>query len=163
MESEGPSLTCSLHQLRDKYSFWPVMNQTHTTDFEGQPNAKPVFVHFSLLAATMAACSALFLQPVFLDAAFSLSTTPPSPPPPLHLSLPPSLSLSHSNPFFSLCGFSFTLPRSPVFSLWPIFCLIAPISSTSHCPNSESVNFNLRDRLVGMMYSLSCFAAGHAQ
>lgn len=66
----------------------------------------------------------------------------------------PSLHLTRS--FLSPSPF---LAPSP--SLWPIFCLIAPISFTSHCPNSESLHFNLRECLVGMMYSLSWFAAKH--
>lgn len=119
------------------------MNQAHTPDFEGQPSTNPVFIHHSLLVATIHACSAPFIEACISGCCFSLSSL--------------SLSLSPFHSFF-LCGFSFSLPHS----LSPIFCLIAPISSTSHCPNSESVHFNLRDRPVGMMYSLSWFAAGHA-
>lgn len=126
------------------------MNQTRTTDFEGQPSTNPVFIHHSLLAATMRACSAPFIEAFISGCCFSLSS-------------PPSLSLFSflpSHPFFlsvSFCVASLSLSLTLILSMWPIFCLIAPISSTSHCPNSESVHFNLRDRLVGMMYSLSWF------
>lgn len=131
------------------------MNQTHTTDFEGQPGTNPVFIHCSLLAATMHACSAPFIEACISGYCFSLSSPPPLP-------LFFFSSLSHRFfPFLSL-WLLFLSPFTLSLFLWPIFCLIAPISSTSHCPNSESVHFNLRDRLVGMMYSLSWFAAGHA-
>lgn len=75
------------------------------------------------------------------------------------------LYLTLSHPFYS-CSFpvaffpSFFLTL--ILSLRPIFCLIAPISSTSRCPNSESVHFNLIVSRVGMMDSLSWFAAGFA-
>lgn len=129
------------------------MNQTHTTDFEGQSSTNPVFIHHSLLVATMHACSAPFIEACISGFCFSLSSPPP---------LPLFLSLSHS--FFLLSFFvaSLSLSLTLGLSLSPIFCLIAPISSTSHCPNSESVHLNLRDCPVGMMYSLSWFAAGHA-
>lgn len=125
------------------------MNQTYTTDAEGQPSTNPVFIYHSLLAATMPACSASFIEVCISGCCFSLSSFLPLP-----LFFFPYLS-----PLF-VASLSLSLTFS--LSLWPIFCLIAPISSTSHCPNSESVHFNLRDRLVGMMYSLSWFAVGHA-
>lgn len=71
-----------------------------------------------------------------------------------------SHSLTLLSMFFPYGFLSFFLSFSLILSLRPIFCLIAPISSTSRCPNSESVHFNLIVSLVAMMDSLS---AGNAR
>lgn len=128
------------------------MNPTHGRDLEGQPvPTQYLYTSHCLLQRCM---HTLHLwKPVFPDAAFYSAH------PTLFSFIPHTLS-----PFLLLflpCGFlSFFL--SLILSLRPIFCLIAHISSTSRCPNSESVHFNLIVSLVGMMDSLPRFAAGFA-
>lgn len=131
------------------------MNPTHSRDLEGQPIlTQYLYTSHCLLQKCM---HTLHLhKPVFPDAAFYSA----------HLTLF-FFYTSHSLTLFIYVPspwLSFFLPffLTLILSLRPIFCLIAPISSTSRCPNSESVHFNLIDSLVGMMDSLSQFAAGFA-
>lgn len=135
------------------------MNPTHSRDLEGQPIlTQYLYTSHCLLQKCM---HTLHLHKPRISGCCFLLSSPHS----FFFLL--YLTLSHP---FHLCSFpvacllSFFLPffLTLILSLRPIFCLIAPISSTSRCPNSESVHFNLIDSLVGMMDSLSQFAAGFA-
>lgn len=130
------------------------MNPAHGRDLEGQPIlTQYLYTSHCLLQKCMHTHA-------FIEASISRSC--------FLLSSPHSfllyLTLSHSFyvPSLWLSFFFLSFFLTLILSLRPIFCLIAPISSTSHCPNSESVHFNLMVSLVGMMDSLSGFAAGFA-
>lgn len=126
------------------------MNQTHTSDFEGQAQCKPSIYIPHTVSFNNARLLCLIYRLLYCWMLLFLSSTP------FFLFFPLSIP--------TLLSMQLVFPSVLTFclSLRPIFCLIAPISFASHCPNSESVHFDLREHLVGMMYCLLWLTVGHA-